>query len=511
MKNPNNGNIVEIAHFIQATRDAGYKSITNALAELIDNSFEAGASKVDISFVETEDKQIKVIVVDDGSGMTSSILQTALRFGGSTRFNSRTGTGRFGMGLPNSSLSQARRVDVFTWKNASHVWWSYLDVDEIVSEEKPIIPLPKRIKKIPAIQRSNATGTAVVWSNCDRIKYRSKKSFLAKIRHSLGRLFRKYILAGKKIYFCDRYIPAVDPLFIHEGDNLTGSEHYGHPLQYEVEFIGHDGENKTSTVSVQFVQLPIERWHGLSNDSKRFHGISKNAGVSIIRAGREIDYGWFFMGKKRKENYDDWWRCEICFEPDLDALFGVTNTKQSIRPTESLNSILSLDLERIAHELNRNVRKRYAAVKSDSVVTVGVKQAIRRDVFLPPPPQRQAVDLSRFGISDNGKLKVETKYPIGGMSYRIIPKQLDEKAFYVPFLNSSEVVILLNKDHPFFGCVYSPFMQSSSKDARLLFKQFELMILAAARAECMLNSSDEKDILKQMREEWSKALAMFLE
>ena len=32
-------------------------------------------------------------------------------------------------------------------------------------------------------------------------------------------------------------------------------------------------------------------------------------------ANREIDFGWFFMGNKRRENYDDWWRCEVKFEP----------------------------------------------------------------------------------------------------------------------------------------------------------------------------------------------------
>ncbi len=59
-----------------------------------------------------------------------------------------------------------------------------------------------------------------------------------------------------------------------------------------------------------------------------------------MRAGREIDRGWYFMGGKRKENYDDWWRCEISFDPSLDELFGVTHSKQEIRPTEALTSIL---------------------------------------------------------------------------------------------------------------------------------------------------------------------------
>ena len=64
------------------------------------------------------------------------------------------------------------------------------------------------------------------------------------------------------------------------------------------------------------------------------------------------------MGTKRKENYDDWWRCEIAFPPDLDELFGVTHTKQKVNPTEALNGILVPDLERIARELNALVRKR---------------------------------------------------------------------------------------------------------------------------------------------------------
>ncbi|MGI8447952.1 MAG: hypothetical protein ACR2MP_12395 [Streptosporangiaceae bacterium] len=41
--------------------------------------------------------------------------------------------------------------------------------------------------------------------------------------------------------------------------------------------------------------------------------------VSVVRSGREIDQGWFFMGTKRRENHDDWWRCEVRFDPVLDG------------------------------------------------------------------------------------------------------------------------------------------------------------------------------------------------
>ena len=69
-----------------------------------------------------------------------------------------------------------------------------------------------------------------------------------------------------------------------------------------------------------------------------FHGIVKAAGVSVVRAQREVAYGWFCMGRKRRENYDDWWRCEVSFEPDLDEYFGLTHSKQGINPTAELRS-----------------------------------------------------------------------------------------------------------------------------------------------------------------------------
>ena len=88
------------------------------------------------------------------------------------------------------------------------------------------------------------------------------------------------------------------------------------------------------------------------NNKKKKFNITKRAGISILRNKREIDYGWYFFGNKRKENYDDWWRCELNFEPDLDEEFGVTHNKQGINPSKYIKDILSPDLERIALDLS---------------------------------------------------------------------------------------------------------------------------------------------------------------
>jgi len=61
--------IIALERFIEATRDAGYKSITSALAELVDNAFEAKARAVIIDIEKSENGEITVITSDDGCGM----------------------------------------------------------------------------------------------------------------------------------------------------------------------------------------------------------------------------------------------------------------------------------------------------------------------------------------------------------------------------------------------------------------------------------------------------------
>jgi hypothetical protein len=124
--------IIAVDKFIQATRDSGYKGTESAVAELVDNSLQAGARRVTIEVAvadEQGDHPLRVPVLDDGCGMDRATLRQALRFGGSSRFNDRAGMDRYGMGLPDSSLSQARRVEVFSWHRAGSILYCYLDME----------------------------------------------------------------------------------------------------------------------------------------------------------------------------------------------------------------------------------------------------------------------------------------------------------------------------------------------------------------------------------------------
>jgi hypothetical protein len=489
--------LVAIQTFIEATRDSGYKSTASALSELVDNSFEAEASTVSVCLSEDADGKC-ITVTDNGAGMSPQTMQLALQFGGSTRFNSRRGTGRYGMGLPNGSLSQARRVDVYSWTDPKKIWTSYLDVDEIASGGFLSVPVPTRFKPDAVDDYpSSPTGTAVVLTKCDRLDFRTQKTQAKYLHLDFGRTFRHQLYSGKKLLINGERVKPIDPLFLRSGNNLTGAEPYGPTLRYDVAASG----GKASQISVRFAILPIEKWCGLSNEEKNTHWISKGAGVSVVRGGREIDCGWYLMGSKRKENYDDWWRCEISFSPELDEMFGVTHTKQKIHPTEMLEGILTPDLERIARELNSLVRRRYLAVREKSAELKSTTVAEHKDSLMVPVVLR--------GRSAHSSPRLRGR--ISHLGYRIDEQVLEDVSFYRPSLANERLTLTLNRDHNFYQKIYLPLAATQQIESARVLNQLQLMLLAVGRAECALQSAEERIAVRRLRETWSNALTAFLD
>ncbi len=66
--------IVAVDRFIKATRDSGYSSTSSALSELVDNSIEAGANRIQI-IVETQSTGFIISVCDNGCGMDPFTLR----------------------------------------------------------------------------------------------------------------------------------------------------------------------------------------------------------------------------------------------------------------------------------------------------------------------------------------------------------------------------------------------------------------------------------------------------
>jgi hypothetical protein len=494
--------------FIEATRETGYRSTAAAVAELVDNSIQAGAKNVRIFIRHAsgdEQAALEMSVLDDGSGMDTKMLRRALQFGGSMRFDDRTGFGRFGMGLPNASVSQARRVEVFTWRAPNLCLVSNLDVDDIAAgrvDEIPDVrrsPLPKWVQEYRTF-----SGTLVTWSKCDRLDNRRVSTIVRKLQEPLGRAFRYFIWNGIEIWINGEPVTGVDPLFLHTSSPVQGAARFGEPLTFEIRVPGHPG--KTSMVRVRFAELPVAKWHDMPVEDKRKYGIVDSAGLSILRAKREVDYGWWFFGAKRRENYDSWWRGELSFEPDLDELFSITHSKQGINPTQELREILTPDLEAVARQLNSRVQAAFAAVKAippepASVlpqaprVTMKTERVVRRAELRPPTGDSSNGAVARAHPSPRAPEKTK------GPGYDVSVQSLGNSGIFHVELSQARWKLILNSDHAFYKKAYDPLRGAARR-------HLEQLLLAHGQT---VGKGRKRIDTAALQECWAEKLAELLE
>ena len=380
-----NFSIINTEMTVEAMRDSGYKSTTHALAELIDNSVEANATDIEVFGVSRWNPRTsrmsltELAVLDNGDGMDSDTLRGSLRYGYGTR-RSRRGIGRFGIGLPNSSMSQARQVDVWSWQsgvtNALHTRLAIADVETGVRE----IPAPQR-RPIPAVYLSatrtplNDSGTLVVWRELDRVQWKRASTTFRHTETLLGRIYRRFLAKpSEQVHPTRRLQAAVGssrtitciPVEIHEsgpvvdetevvrvrpndplylmtdtscpeafGEGPMFQEYEGSPFAVP---IAYDGTQYEVIVRASHVRShardPMDdgaRWpeQWKSRDSGHTpwgKHAAHNMGVSVVRANREVqlDRSWISGDDPRER----WWTVEVEIPTALDELFGVTNNKQ---------------------------------------------------------------------------------------------------------------------------------------------------------------------------------------
>lgn len=199
---------------LESQRASGYKNTTFALAELIDNSFDAQASHCRVIFLEKRDLNNRryvdeIIIADNGEGMDQDVLKVCLQFGGGTNNDleeilGKKKIGKFGYGLPNASLSQCPNIMVSSWKGENQVYSTRLNLEELKSSQSIEIPeiesveFPDYYQKIGAVIDANH-GTIVSWKDCDKLSNSRAETIISKSEKVLGRLFRYLINKGKKI------------------------------------------------------------------------------------------------------------------------------------------------------------------------------------------------------------------------------------------------------------------------------------------------------------------------
>ena len=420
---------------VEAMRDSRYRHPALAVAELIDNSIDAKARHVDVLIAE---QQIRVntrmrwrvqqlAVLDDGHGMSPETLVQALRFGGRQPSKSFLQIGKYGMGLPTASVSQCKRLDIWTWidgvQRACHC---YIDIEQIRAgtlrriPEPDAVPIPEKWTSSASNDAFNKTaGTLVVWSDPDRIVAQSRTIF-DQLEDQIGRIYRWYIHNGElKIRMAtlrpgtssaetERYVRPNDPLYVMPNSSTP------EPWDTEPMFRMYTGKSfnlnvdgREELVEVVYSIAKQEALGEFKGDlpGNRPYGrhARRSMGISVVRENREIALETFFNteGGGGSAPQNRWWGCEVRFGSGCDDAFGLDHNKQMVSYfSRALKDLTETESETTSGALDglgvgdRDVYEIASHIK-------GTVRAMMREI------KRMFAARAKRGSSDNG-LTIDT-------------------------------------------------------------------------------------------------------
>ena len=594
--------IVQIRQMGDALRSSGYKSIDSAVAELIDNSIEAGANDIFVIMTEHIDPLThqKVVhefgILDNGCGMDISKLASCLGIGFTTK-SDRRGMGRFGVGLPQASLHVTPNVEVYSWteddgpiETGDPVRQVWLDINKVKTGEQEEIEDPG-LKEIPQQYRRflkyrtagkvydfTQHGTLVYWKNCDNVKPKRMATLNDKLEFALGRKFRHLIMNGTHnirlitIGHEDQAIDVLpnDPLFVMKPNYVLGNindpaniserkninctepifKTYGDndgeviiPIPY---IDKTTGEQKSSDVLVRFSKVRPEFYDqtaistGDPGSKPIGKYVKKLEGISVVRAGREIDFGIFDFYDVKNTPYHRWWGCEILFDPILDEVFGVANNKQQVELKndgndskdydqfsfdgepeltlwERLNRVIGPTIKKMVAE-NKDLRKHSRSTGGDDIGTSQAGNIVGAvETQLGDDPNSEAGRVAQ--TTDPVKLEEDARDVLIGRGIED-PTIEQIRAFLAqeltldytnigrngPFLDTDfslgHVSVTINTAHIF----YSEFVDKMPEESRLAFELFVASLAKAIDLTNIHNSEQNDELLQQ----WDYRLKSYL-
>ena len=488
--------------FVRGVRDIGYKHTGAAIDELIDNSYEAGASYVHIVLnddgSERRGNVSQIAVIDDGTGMIPEMIRVAMLWGGTDRENSRKGIGRFGYGLPSSCVSQGRRFEVYSAPEGGKLHMCVLDLDEIeegkytAADGEIVVPetepakLPRFVQDY--IQESFpggklVKGTVVIISKLDKLKWKSLNTLQNQLLQHFGVVYHK--LRGQfEIAVNGRRVEPIDPLFLTPGyrwyDLDADRAKSFDPMPIEVKdrvtkaTIGKI-DIRFSYMSPRFASIEKTKDAVGKNANERFAILKEYNGFIISRMDRVIEvvahspFNTFV-------NNDRYIKIEINFDASLDEEFNVPTTKQRVDISDRVWEILKEHgLEKALEQLRKKFKEEKssigAAQDADETQKRASEQALEEAAkvapIVPLPIAEKQAKQARKRLEQEAEKRAhetgrtqeqarrEIEAELGGKLYKVAQRSLPGGAFFEVEQIGGTKVLWLNTATRFFQEVYA--------------------------------------------------------
>jgi hypothetical protein len=316
----------------------GYK-LSEAVADLVDNSIDAEAKNILIRFVRTDDQIRRVLILDDGRGMSESAISEAMRIGSRTG-KSKSALGKYGIGLKSASLNQGNSVSVLSLsrgKGAGRKWtqdnikrgWlcevlNASQVEDYLSGEFGPLTLKN-------------SGTMIVWEDLQHLKTNAatiESTLLQSIKaltNDLGLRFHRFISSGALNIYVDAQFSGKPDTGVYTKISALD------PFSYQA--TGMEGYPKTFFIDLPpYGKLKAEAhiWPAKSTEQGyRLGGgkVSSRQGLYIYRNDRLIQAGgWNGCRDDDSEPHLSLARVMVNLPPEFDSTFQLDVTKSKVEP-----------------------------------------------------------------------------------------------------------------------------------------------------------------------------------
>lgn len=491
---------------VESLRDTGYSFVTS-VADIVDNSIAANATKVNVDLVLEFDGNLKLYIADNGDGMNERDLLNAMKYGSSKRVNPKS-LGKFGMGLKTASTAFCRSLTVASRKDGS-IHSRQWDIDEIIkaNDWKLLAPEIDEDDLDYLNKATDQNGTLVIWDRIDRV-----------VRSADGAPDRKQVEKFQKSLII--HLSGVFGRFISSEESPVEICINGEPLESWDPFCGwlgdlkaedrpmtveHDGK-EVGKFDFKVYILPNKSDMTKDQEKRARYGLD-NQGFHVYREDRLIYSGGWLNRMFVKEPHFNLIRVEISFTHELDEYFQIDIKKSTI----SLPHVIKDEIKKRLVALRREAERRYrgatrrgGAASGDDIHS-GSNKAIDKKLG-----DNVSSELKDLNAKENtatvrnqfGETKIKIPIHEGTDVVVHAEESLDHGVLWSYFINKSQKHgVLLNESHEFYRRFYL-----SNKSNAIMIQAMDSVFWSLAEAELTTINDKAKKNLEELRFKVSRIL-----
>jgi hypothetical protein len=492
-----------------------------AIADLVDNSIAAGATKIDILLEQRIGGKIYFHVLDNGSGISKDNLPAAIQYGAADRKDDSS-LGVYGFGLKTACQSLTGNFKVVS-KSADDNEYSMIIFDQDVIDRYDeflfeVSAATSRYSDYIADFADNGIGTLVVSENADRLLsaeeaiddkkiesflFKNKNSKLAVLKSHLRKTFQRFLDVEDRR--CPDISISVNGEFISPWDAFCEKE--GNFLEHEwVSPKLKTKSGKEGTVILRGYILPREV--DFENEERaRDADIGPNThGIYVYRENRLILQATYFNLRKRETHLSNL-RIDLSYEGTLDELFH-TGLQKGGMVLGDLEEQVRAFLNPLAREADARSRGN-ARRKDTSDIHDRSQKQISSVENRVPHAQIEAIDsktakvISKYG-------EVILPIPSRTDDSEVMPinpvESIDDGHLWQLRLQNGRQVVELNKGHDFYSKVYLP-----NKNNPIAVQGLDILLWSLAITEADCTIPEYKKQFREFRYAVSRALREIVE